>query len=182
MCRGLLLWFITAAYFSLLSQLKRTLIRSSVISLRLGDSLSLRRFRLELFKMDEEDFQTYDLGDPAFVRWDVRWVCVQQNKRLSSANFPKFPFNFEKPYNAAVEPTSPLFKIPPDPKLTWSNSYFARCPQYQGDLFPLPRPRETHLTFSPRAASLCPPVPPLASRDEGISAAFIRLTRRQLAN
>lgn len=45
-------------------------------------------------------------------------VSVQQNKRLSSANFLKFPFNFEKPYNAAVEPTSPLFKIPPDPKLT----------------------------------------------------------------
>lgn len=109
-------------------------------------------------------------------------VSVQQNKRLSSAHFPKFPFNLEKPYTAAVEPTSPLFKISPDPKLTRSNSYFARCPQYQGDLFPLPRPRETHLTFSPRAASLCPPVPPLASRDEGISAAFSRLTRRQLAN
>lgn len=163
--------------------------------------------------MDEEDFQTYNLSDPAFVQWDTlrshvsetpqtlkqfqnisnsavlamdkpkpSEVSVQQNKRLSSANFPKFPFNFEKPYTIAIEPTSPLFKIPPNPKLTRSNSYFARCPQYQGDLFPLPRPREMHLTFSPRAASLCPPIPPLASRDEGISAAFIRLTRRQLAN
>lgn len=47
---------------------------------------------------------------------------------------------------------------------------------------PLPRPQETHLTFSPGLPHAAFPFPSLASRDKGISAEFSQLKHRQLAN